>query len=39
LLLTGAAAANVKSAAEVLGVQTGQLSDQVDDFLNNIRAA
>ena len=36
---TGAAAANVKSAAEVLSVQTAQLSDQVDDFLNNIRAA
>jgi len=36
---TGAAAANVKSAAEVLGVQTAQLSDQVHDFLNNIRAA
>jgi methyl-accepting chemotaxis protein len=36
---TGAAAANVKSAAEVLSVQTAQLGDQVDDFLNSIRAA
>lgn len=36
---TGAAAADVKSAAEVLGVQTRELSDQVHDFLNDIRAA
>jgi methyl-accepting chemotaxis protein len=35
----GAAAADVKSAAEMLGVQTRELSDQVHDFLNDIRAA
>ena len=36
---TGAAAQNVKSASEALGVQTQQLGDQVNAFLNNIRAA
>jgi methyl-accepting chemotaxis protein len=36
---TGAAAQNVKSASEALGAQTRQLGDQVDAFLNNIRAA
>jgi hypothetical protein len=29
----------VKSASEALGVQTQQLGDQVNAFLNNIRAA
>jgi methyl-accepting chemotaxis protein len=36
---SGAAAAEVKSAAEVLAVQTRELSEQVDGFLNDIRAA
>jgi methyl-accepting chemotaxis protein len=36
---SGAAAADVKSAAEVLAVQTRALSEQVDGFLNDIRAA
>jgi methyl-accepting chemotaxis protein len=36
---TGAAAQNVKSASEALGAQTRQLGDQVNAFLNNIRAA
>ncbi|WP_291687727.1 HAMP domain-containing methyl-accepting chemotaxis protein [Bradyrhizobium sp.] len=36
---SGAAAADVKSAAEVLAVQTRELSEQVDGFLNDIRAA
>jgi methyl-accepting chemotaxis protein len=36
---TGAAAQNVKSASEALGAQTQQLGDQVNAFLNNIRAA
>jgi methyl-accepting chemotaxis protein len=35
----GAAAKNVKSAAEVLGAQAQQLRSQVDAFLGNIRAA
>jgi methyl-accepting chemotaxis protein len=35
----GAAAAKVKSAAEVLDAQTRQLGNEVDDFLNDIRAA
>jgi methyl-accepting chemotaxis protein len=36
---TGAASQNVKSASEALATQTRQLGDQVDAFLNNIRAA
>jgi methyl-accepting chemotaxis protein len=36
---TGAAAQDVKSASEALGAQTRQLGDQVNAFLNNIRAA
>ncbi len=36
---TGAAANEVKSAAEALGDRTRQLGDQVDAFLNSIRAA
>ncbi len=36
---TGSAAQNVKSAAEALSAQTRQLSDQVTEFLGNIRAA
>jgi methyl-accepting chemotaxis protein len=36
---TGAAAGNVKSAAETLGLRTEQLRRQVDDFLATIRAA
>jgi methyl-accepting chemotaxis protein len=36
---TGAASQNVKSASEALAAQTRQLGDQVDAFLNNIRAA
>ena len=35
----GAAAKNVKSATEVLGIQAQQLRSQVDEFLRNIRAA
>jgi len=35
----GAAAQNVKTASEMLGVQTQQLRGQVDDFLGKIRAA
>jgi methyl-accepting chemotaxis protein len=36
---TGAAAQNVKSASEALAAQSRQLGDQVNAFLNNIRAA
>jgi methyl-accepting chemotaxis protein len=35
----GAAAQNVKTASEMLAVQTRQLRGQVDDFLGKIRAA
>jgi hypothetical protein len=34
-----AAAQNVKTASETLGVQARQLRGQVDDFLGKIRAA
>jgi methyl-accepting chemotaxis protein len=36
---TGAAAQNVKSAAEALGIRTERLRGQVDEFLATIRAA
>jgi methyl-accepting chemotaxis protein len=35
----GAAAQNVRTASEMLGVQAGQLRDQVDGFLAKIRVA